>query len=126
MPTRPPKGKRQGHSSLKEEFETQIPDLKEKSNALVKQNLDLKERVQELAKESVYRDEYQFKIFRRNKKLLAEEANKAAQRNTYTKWSFFAENFTETDFKKATKNFNVSNDSAQVMQVFQNFGLVSL
>ncbi|MCJ1422587.1 hypothetical protein MMC29_000467 [Sticta canariensis] len=119
----PQKRNRQGHSSLKEELETQSSDLKGKSNALMKRNLVLKERVQELTKVSVDCDEYQFKIFRGNKKLLPEEANKAAQRQNHAKCSSFAENFTEIDFKKATKNFNVSNDSAQMMQVFQNFGL---
>ena len=92
----------------------------------MKQTLVLKERVQELTKDSVDRDEDQFKIFRGTKKLLPKEANKAAaQRHTHAKWSSFAENFTEPDFKKATKNINVCNDSAQMMQVFQTVGRAS-
>lgn len=59
------------------------------------------------------------------KKLLPDEASKAAQKDTETDWSSFAENYKETDFKNATKHFNVSEDSTEAMKILQNFHYVS-
>ena len=89
-------------------------------------------KVDDLEEELRERDDYLFKIFRGNllmdliKKLLPEEVNKATPRSAKTKWTTLAENFGENDFKKATRDYNVSKDSAQVMELFKGFHLVSL
>ena len=102
-------------SNLMAENKSTISSLMEKFNAMETRSNDK-----------------QFRMCRGNllmdliKKLLPKEAQKAGPRPNGTRWSTLAENYAEVDFKKATRNFNVCNDSAQMMQVFQSFGTVSL
>ena len=106
-------------------LKNQNKDFTEKINALEKQ-------VQDTTNDSIARYDYQFTIFRGNilldliRKLLPEEAKKAGHRASGTRWSTLAKNYEEDDFKRATKNFEVCNESAHMMEIFQNFGSVSL
>ena len=60
------------------------------------------------------------------KKLLPKKAKKARRRLTIASWSTMAKSYAEADFKKATQNFDVRNDSAQMMRIFQSFRSVRL
>lgn len=130
------------HDSEVANLKTEIINLEDVVSGLKMENINLKDVVSGLKevvsnlkeafrKESSDRDDYQFRIFRGNllmdlmRKLFPDEAKKAAHQNTNPKWSSFAENLKEADFKKATKDFNVSEDSAQVMKVLQKFTVVS-
>lgn len=122
------KDKEDSISQLREdikELRLELAEVRSIAAAAFKKVDDLEEELRE-------RDDYLFKIFRGNllmdliKKLLPEEVNKATPRSTKTKWTTLAENFGEDDFKKATRDYNVSKDSAKVMEVFKGFHLVSL
>lgn len=92
--------------------------------------------IDDLEKRLSERDNHQYALFRGNllldviQKLLPNEVNKAHNKahhtTTVTKWSKLAGDFKEKDFKRATKGLPVSKDSAWVMEVFQEFQLVSI
>lgn len=92
---------------------SEVANLKTEIFSLEKVVSNLKEAFR---KELSDRDGFQFMVFRGNllmdlmRKLLPDEARKAAHKNTNPRWSTFAENFKEADFKNATKDFNVSKE----------------
>ncbi|MCJ1423492.1 hypothetical protein MMC29_001376 [Sticta canariensis] len=112
-------------SNLMVENQSTISSLMEKFNAM---HTNMNGQVQIVTEDSIARNDVQFRMCRGNllmdliKKLLPKEAKKSGHRPNSTRWTTMAENYAEADFKKATQNFNVCNDSAQMMQVFQSFG----
>lgn len=110
----------------------QNKDFTEEISALKTHNSYMEKQVQDLTNDSIARYDYQFTIFRGNilldliRKLLPEEAKQARHRATGIKGSTLAENYAEADFKEATKKFDVCNESAHMMEIFQKFGSVSL
>lgn len=126
------KGREDPISQLREDFGDIIKDLRIELTEVRSIAVAALKKVDGLEHELRERDDYLFKFFRGNllialiKKLLPEEVNNAASRSTKIKWTTLAENCWEDDFKKATRDYNVSEDSAQVMEIFKSFQSVCL
>ncbi|MCJ1429882.1 hypothetical protein MMC29_007797 [Sticta canariensis] len=114
------------------DLETQFADLERKLSKLSIAQRDLETQIADFKRRSSFVcNEYQlrtFRICRGNllmdliKKLLPRKAKKARRRPTIARWSTMAKNYAEADFKKATQNFDVCNDSAHMMRILQGFG----
>ncbi|MCJ1422854.1 hypothetical protein MMC29_000734 [Sticta canariensis] len=123
------------NSYLGKQLQDTTKEITEEINAMKTQNSYLGKRLQDTTNDlrdatndSIARYDFQFTIFRGNilldliRKLHPDEAKKAGHRASGTRWSTIAGNYAEADFKEATKNYDVCNDSAHMMEIFQKFG----